>query len=311
MIELTWAKEKNEMGWTMWVVRQKGGNGPERIAEAKTKSKALRIAMERLGFSILDEKGWPPGKIAYFETAHNVVRNVAVLRTGLHALYKEVKKLEQDLKNQAELKQGLDVNGPYAMMAMKFDWFSVSMLNLVEGVSVLNTLAHEETGDYVTVASQEEGMEKIICQARAYVKSVEEIEALRQWRNKIAAHRSGVSRPPEGQLDSMGTRLISLMGAQVIVKNGRYVAPGAMPAGVDPGSTAPELKEWSLTKTWEDIRAERYKWLENERFFESVNSLQFGRGARIHSLEVVSGEEAIRNMMRQARIKDGPWQTNE
>lgn len=53
--------------------------------------------MEKSGFTIMDRADRPPGKIAHLPTCGNLVRNVAVLRTALHALYEEVRGLEADL----------------------------------------------------------------------------------------------------------------------------------------------------------------------------------------------------------------------
>lgn len=287
-------KEKNEKGWTMWRAYQEGnGDEPERyLAESKTKSKALKLGIEMVGMKVLDMVGWPPGKVANLNVAHNEARNIAVLRTGLHELYREVKALEEELEYEVESRHEFNVNGQYAMLAMKFDWFSVSLVNLVEGISVLNTLAHEDPGDYVTVASTAEGWKKITQNAQSYLRSVREVHEVLDWRNKVAAHRSGTRAPPSDTPDSMETRLISLMGAQVSVKNGRYVAPCVIPV-TETAQSAKVLREWSLTQIWEKLAGGRYPWLNDSNAFAELNAIQLNPGTRIHSFQLVSGKEAL------------------
>lgn len=292
---------------TAWVVHADSGAGSTEVARAATRGEALEIAVGKLGFTIMDRADWPPGKIAHFATCGNLVRNVAVLRTGLSSLYEEVKHLEAKLPTWPHSDQGFDVKGPYAMLAVKFDWFSVSMLNLMEGVSLLDTLAHEEEGDYITLASRREGMEDIRSRARAYTESIPEALPLRRWRDKIAAHRSGILPPPRGRPDdSMATRLISLMGAQVMAENGRYVAPGVKPAGV--GADPTELPEWSLTETWENLASRRYCWLNDGTFFNDVGSINVGGGSRVHSFGVASGDAAVREALKAQGIEP-PWES--
>ena len=197
MTLLTWKETVLKDGRSDWIIYEDSGTGPKQIARGGNLSDALEKAMEELGFTIMDRVDWPPGKIADFASCGNLARNVAVLRTGLHSLYEEVKCLEAELTPGAHNSQNFDVNGELAMLAVKFDWFSVSMLNLMEGVSLLDTLAHEG-GDYVELASRDEGMHLIQSKAREYTKSIPEAGPLRQWRDKVAAHRAGI-RPPRGK----------------------------------------------------------------------------------------------------------------
>ena len=177
---LTWKQTKSGEGRTEWIVYADTAAGREQIAQAGTKAEALEQAMEKLGFTIMDRADWPPGKIAHFPSCANRVRNVAVLRTGLQSLYDEVKDREADLPGGTHDGQSFDVNGEYAMLAVKFDWFSVSMLNLMEGVSLLDTLAQDEAeGDYVKLASRNDGMKLIRSNAMAYTNSIPEAGPLR------------------------------------------------------------------------------------------------------------------------------------
>ena len=299
---LSWTKVELGKGRFDWIVHADTGDGKKGIAEGATRGEALEKVMGKLGFTIMDRADWPPGKIAHFPTCGDLVRNVAVLRTGLHSLYEEVGRLEANLPQGIHNDQGFDVNGHYAMLSVKFDWFSISMLNLMEGVSLLDTLAHEE-GGYVELAARREGMKLIQSRAQEYTKSISEAGPLRQWRNKVAAHRSGISPPPGGADDSMTTRLISLMGAQVMARNGRYVAPAVKPGSVGPDPAASGLQEWSLTKTWESLASRRYEWLNDGSFFKNVSSLIVGGGTRVHSFSMTSGNKAVKEFLKREGIE--------
>ena len=259
------------------------------------------MAIGKSEYTIMDRTDRPPGKVADFASCGNLVRNVAVLRTGLQFLYDEVKGFEGELLQGIHSAQSFDVNGEYAMLAVKFDWFSISMLNLMEGVSLLDTLAHEE-GDYVELASRHGGMDLIRSGVKAYTDSIPEAGPLRQWRNKVAAHRSGILPSPRGGDDSMTIRPISLMGAQVMARNGRYIAPAAKPAGLGPDPSASELQEWSLTETWESLARRRYIWLNDGGFFDDVSSVHLGGGGVVHSFELASGGTAVEALMKKHGI---------
>ena len=301
-IPLSWREIPLGRGRSSWVVPADTGEGPKQIAKGTTLPEALEKAVAKLGYTILDRADWPPGKIAHFRTSGNLARNVAVLRTGLHSLYKEVKALETELPQGIHSAQDFDVNGNYAMLAIMFDWFSISTLNLMEGVSLLDTLAREGA-DYVDLSSRDGGMESIRNRAKKYTKSIPEAGPLRQWRNKVAAHRSGILPPPRGRGDSMATKLISLMGAQVMAKNGRYVAPAGTPGGAALGSASSELQEWSLTATWESLANRRFEWLNDRNFFKDLNKIHMGGTACLYSFSLVSGDAAVRELLMKQGIK--------
>ena len=214
-------------------------------------------------------------RVACFARHHNFVRNVAMLRTGLCALYKEVKRCETKLRGVYG-GTSFSVSGDDAMVTVMFDWFSVSMLNLMDGVSLLDTLACEKM-DYVTIASTDEGMKRIKERARQYSTSICEAGPLSQWRNKVAAHRSGIHPPPQGA-DPMETKVVSMIGVGVAVKSERYVAGHTRlsGAGVDSSPDSSALTEWSLTDIWEALLGRRYPWLNDPNFFDSVDNLQLG-----------------------------------
>ena len=216
-----------------------------------------------------------------------------------------MKDREAELPEGTHDRQSFDVNGEYAMLAVKFDWFSISMLNLMEGVSLLDTLAQNEAeGDYVELASKSGGMNIIRSSARTYTDSIPEAGPLRLWRDKVAAHRSGILPPPPKRPgDSMATRLISLMGAQVMARNGRYVAPALKPGVVEPDPSASELQQLSLTETWESLASQRYQWLDDGSFFEDISSMRLGEGRHLRSFELASGEAAVGQMMKQLGIE--------
>lgn len=265
-LNFSWKEIALEDGRTEWRIYVDEGAGTRSVAKGMTLAGALEEALVTFDIRVLDKVGFPPGKIAHFSKDANLVRNVAVLRTGLHSLYVEIKNLESRLPGGAHSAHDFDVNGIYAQLAVKFDWFSVSMLNLMEGVSLLDTLAN--VGNYEELASTLDGMNAIQDRAKEYTKSIPEAEALRLWRDKVAAHRSGIRPPPKWRPeDSMTTKLISLGGMQVVAENGRYVAPGMIP-GVD----SLGLEEWSLTETWETLAGKRYQWLDDGSLFNDVSS---------------------------------------
>ncbi len=267
-----WEEVRLENGDSEWIVYEEEGTQWTPVARDKDLNVAIETALEKSGYKVLDKAPWPPGKIADFKFCKNFVRNVAVLRTGLHSLYKEVKALESELSTKVHVKQELDVNGIFALLAVKFDWFSISMLNLMEGISLLHTLVVE--GSYNDLTSSKEGMKLIQSLARDYTKSIPEAEALRLWRDKVAAHRSGIHPPPRGKpSDPITTKYISMMGAQVKVKNRRYVAPSFTFVNTAARPIEHGLVEWSLTETWESLARERYVWLNDGNFFKEVNGI--------------------------------------
>ncbi len=216
--------------------------------------------------TILDKAS---GHRADFNAHHNVARNVAVLRAGLQSLYDEVKGLEKHLPEHVHSIMNFDVSGEFALMAAKFDWFSISMVNLMQGVSLLDTLSRHAPGmGYEEFSSMEGKMRVIADEAKQYVPTIPEAHALLLWRHKVAAHRSGIFPPPRKQQDDEATRLISLFGIQVMIQNGKYIAPG-----MKPGETE-QLPEWSLTEIWETLEASRYEWLNDGSFFEGISGVR-------------------------------------
>ena len=298
---LHWRKATAADGNSEWIVYKEEGARRIPISRATILSEALESAVRKLGCRVLDKSDWPPGKVANFESCSDFVRNVAVLRTALCSLYEEVKALESKLPTGAHSNQDFDVNGTYALLAVKFDWFSVSMLNLMEGISLLDTLARE--GSYSELTSSPQGAKRIQKLAREYTKSVPEARALRLWRDKVAAHRSGIHPPPARiEPDSAPTRRVSMMGAQVGAKNRRYVAPSFTPVDSGTGSANHGLLEWSLTETWESLEKERYEWLNNGSFFREVNGISLGEGRSLQSISLISGNESE---FREALAKEG------
>ena len=81
------------------------------MAKGMTLAEALEGAFTTFDFRVLDKMDFPPGKIAHFAKDANLVRNVAVLRTGLHSLYAEIKNLESGLPRGPHSVHDFDVNG--------------------------------------------------------------------------------------------------------------------------------------------------------------------------------------------------------
>ena len=94
---LTWKETALREGRPRWIVYADTGTGPEEVARGGNVAEVLETAMERLGFTIFDRADWPPCKIAHFPSCGNLVRNIAVLCTGLQSLYEEAKGLEAGL----------------------------------------------------------------------------------------------------------------------------------------------------------------------------------------------------------------------
>ena len=217
----------------------------------------------------------------------NPARNIAVLRTSLRFLYEAVKSREDDLPPGPHSIQDFDVNTDMALVAGFFDWFSVGMLNLMGGVSLLDTLVREQEA-YTTLCARPSWMKRVREQVSQYTDSIPEAKPLRLWRNKVAAHRSGIMPPPGGREDSVTTKLVSLIGATVMAQNGRYVAPGMTPGG-SWNSSNDQLPEWSLTQTWELLREDRYTWLDDDELFVELG-YTLGGTTKVYRMEVRSGD---------------------
>lgn len=206
----------------------------------------------------LDSISWPSADISDLvgdPRIANPARNVAVLRTSLRFLYRETKSREDRLPQGPHSIQDFGASADMALVAGFFDWFSIGMLNLMEGVSLVATLAGDQEA-YATLCARPSWMEQVRKEVRRYTGSIREGKPLWMWRNKVAAHRSGLMPPRRGH-DSVTTKLVSLIGAAVMAHNGRYVAPAAIPIG-SWDSSGDQLPEWSLTETWESLRENRY-----------------------------------------------------
>lgn len=160
----------------------------------------------------------------------NPARNVAVLRTSLRFLYKEVKARENDLPRGPHSIQDFNVNADMALVAGFFDWFSVGMTISWRACRCWPS-SHVNKRPTPTLCAEASWMKRIRKKVRQYTKSIPEEEPLRRWRNKVAAHRSGIMPPPGRRQDSVTTKLVSLVGATVMAQNGRYVAPAVTPIG--------------------------------------------------------------------------------
>lgn len=212
---------------------------------------------------------------------------------------------EGRLPEGAHSGQDFDINGVYPLLAVKLEWFSVSMLILMESVSLLDTLA--QAGNNVELARREHGMNLIGERARGCTESIPEARALRLWRDKVAAYRSGNVTPPRGADDSLTTRLVSLPGEQVMTKNGRYVAPAVIPIEGGESPSVHDLEEWSLTETWERLERNRYRWLDNGSFLDPVRSHQLGPSASVGSLSLRELTPQEREEMKAVGLPVNLW----
>ncbi len=273
--EIRWQNGRGPNGSRVWEVERADINGQIVPFPGDSLLAALMSALESVGYRVMDHANFPPGKIADFKSDKDFARDVAGLRTGLSSIYEKVKDFETKLRDKPYSKADLAVNGDYAMLAAMFDWFSVSMLNLMEGVSFLDQLATK--GSYSSLVSNKKGRESVSTTARKYADSIYFAEPLRRWRNKVAAHRSGIH--PRGNSESIETMLMSLMGSQVTAENRRFVA-GALkrfdfgyqqPTAKAKTAKAEKLIKWSLTTTWESLASNRYRWLNDGTFFEELN----------------------------------------
>ena len=108
----------------------------------------------------------------------NPARNVALLCTSLPFLDGEAKIRANSPRPGPHSLQDLDVNAEMASAAGFFDWFSVGMLHLILGVSMVATLAGQPEVR-VTLCARPSRMKPVRKQLRRHAPPVPEASPLR------------------------------------------------------------------------------------------------------------------------------------
>ena len=194
----------------------------------------------------------------------NGARAVQVLSGGLMGLYVMVKKQEEALPAAA---RGAFVSGDFALTpascvrACTFDWYAISVVNLVSLVSLYATLERHRWS-YFDVVNSEANQTVVKSERTAYMKKIPELDRVITWRNKAGAHRAG-THPIGG--DTGTTMYVSLLGI-VAVEAGRYTV-GSLAMEWFDGKTGQEiagdlkLPKWSLTENFEHLRDRHFTFL--------------------------------------------------
>lgn len=173
-------------------------------------------------------------------------------RAGMESLYMTCK--EQESKFQS--------NGPgvftlynasipkefYWLLPSYFQWFSVSACNYARLVGFLDGVS---TGVFplnrLTYSKNEKELVKNHC--KSYMDSIDELKAVKQWRNKVAAHPALVDPSSENDLTRDASTFISHS-----IEDGRLISKTFVSREMRDGElVTDDLQSWSITKVFEDL----------------------------------------------------------
>ena len=175
----------------------------------------------------------------------NELQSLHYLRVGLKFLYKNVKKIENEVAKQIPpniryFSFGNDPNMPRiphetkALIACSFHWYSVSICNYVW---MVGWLQHKNNPNTPT--------------AKDYRNSVLPKEVI-AWRDKVAAH---FARADNDKRDNPAERMASVFYPSGFYDDAFYASPmKLMVTKAGQSSTSESMHQWSLTKLHEQLR---------------------------------------------------------
>lgn len=170
-----------------------------------------------------------------------------ILKSGLWALATTVR-LEEVRKSTSPVVFELNFSGQNNLIACYFHWFANSLVNYVQLVGFIDGMNRNRW----TIESLEDRGKKRLIEAhsKTYIDGIQELEKVRKWRNKVAAHFAATA--PRND-DAVSTLQDSIQNPITYSKPYYYANLHAF--GLGEGSS--EIPEWSLTETFEFL-APRY-----------------------------------------------------
>jgi len=171
----------------------------------------------------------------------NELNSLRYLSEGLSFLYKQVKKVEATVTKRIDPKtlvfsygnDPLMAGVPLGLIACSFHWYSVSVCNYA---LLVGWIRHT--------------IDPNLPLPRNYVESL--IPDVKAWRDKVAAH---FSRASHDSRDNLAEQEVSVFPPIGFYGDAFYAAPMILAIRKNgKKSTSESLKEWSLTKTHEQLQ---------------------------------------------------------
>ena len=210
---------------------------------------------------ILDHvEGWEVSEDDFF----NEIRALEALRAGLLEITVSVWHAEEPIR-QRERAEGAQIsfygNAPdldpwmRQLLPCFFHWYGVSVCNYARLVGYVKSVEAEHVSKELLQQGNQREFERVRKACDHYVNSLPELQEVRTWRNKVAAHFAITS--PHRKDDPM--TLEASVIYPVTYSGGRFrVSELALARAYEDGTKQEsDLPEWSLTKTQENL-SERY-----------------------------------------------------
>lgn len=202
--------------------------------------------------------------IVHASEVGNELPTLGYLQAGLEDLYQKTRVFEYYLhkyENESGRRNlqgwGLDMlnlpsNGA-RLIPCYFHWFGTSMINYARLAGFLHGITSHafDRSDLESTA----GCEKIKTHCNNYIKGIRELEAVRYWRNKIAAHFA-ITDPKTTGRDPDNLALLNLSTVfPVGFSGGRFIVGQVGHSHLDKSGTAfsANLPPWSLTCVYEAL----------------------------------------------------------
>jgi hypothetical protein len=173
-------------------------------------------------------------------------------RAGMESLYRICKEQESKIPSGGPgvftLYNASIPKDFYWLMPSYFQWFSVSACNYARLVAFLEGVS---TGVFplnrLTYKPNEKELVKNHC--NSYMNSIDELKAVKQWRNKVAGHPALVDPSTENDLTRDASTFISHS-----IEEGRLLSKTFVSREMREGElVTDDLQSWSITKVFEEL----------------------------------------------------------
>ena len=170
-----------------------------------------------------------------------------ILKSGLWALASTVR-LEEVRKFTSPVNFEMDFGRQTNLIACYFHWFANSLVNYVQLVGFIDVMSRNR---WTIERLEDREIKRLVREHRKrYIEGIEELEKVRKWRNKVAAHFAATDPFND---DTVGTLQDSIQNP--ITYSKPYYYANLHVFGL--GESESVIPEWSLTETFESL-APRY-----------------------------------------------------
>jgi hypothetical protein len=192
-------------------------------------------------------------KIAASDESINELITLSCLKTGLGALANQVATLEKPLREEKIWAVGFDLDlglpdGTEQLLPCYFHWFGTSLCNYARLVGFLSGI---HSGIFSRNSTEDSANFRLIKEhCSNYVASIQELNHVLQWRNKVFAHFA-ITDPRKS--DNAALLDASTMSPVTLI-NGRFSVGGSI---ITTRGAEIEMPTWSVTDVFEKL-TERY-----------------------------------------------------